>query len=370
MKLLGKRVLVKKPARKESAIELSDADKAAIDAAKGMTDAEIENAFALGIVTVKAFNHDFVKVVFNEKILQLKKSGLLRYEESNVSFADVGGHAGLKRWALSRKPAYSQMARDYKLPLPKGILLASVPGAGKTLIGKALASEFECPLFICDIGALFDSLVGNTEKNMRELIATIESLGRCVLVLDEVEKSLNNNAVAGQGDSGVSSRIFGTFLTWLNDRTCPAFIIATSNDHTALPPALIRKGRFDQLFWMDLPSLEERVEICSVVIRKYDRNPDDFDVKGFARGAFNFTGAEIEEAFKDAMFKAFSTGKEVHDEHIKQTLAESIPFAVSHKEDLERMRSKAAGKLVMVSDEGNPVTEVEQTMRRLSIDIQ
>ncbi len=185
----------------------------------------------------------------------------------------------------------------------------------------------------------------------------------------EIEKALSNSAVSGQGDSGVSSRIFGTFLSWLNDRTNPAFIVATTNNHTLLPPALIRKGRFDQLFWLDLPSAEERKEIFTVVIKKYGRDPKNFSLKTFVKGSEDFTGAEIEEVFKEALYTAFNAGEEVNDSHVQDVLAEFIPFATSHEYDLQTMRSQAQGKLVMVTSEGDPIADVQKNMRKLSIAI-
>ena len=361
----GGRVAAEKP---ELPLTESVAE-AAVEAAKGMTHCEVENAFSLGIITAKEFNQEFVNAVFQEKIAQLKKGGLLTYMEPNVSFDNVGGMQGLKKWLTARKDGYSKEAREYNLPMPKGMLLASVPGTGKSLICKAIAKEFDCPLFALDIGSMFDSLVGNSEKNMREMIKTVESIGKCVILIDEIEKSLSNSAVSGGGDSGVSSRIFGTFLTWLNDRKNPAFIVATTNNHTALPPALIRKGRFDQLFWVDLPTAEERREIFNVVIKKYGRDPKDFSLKTLVNGAENFTGAEIEEVFKDALYKAFDNKEEVADNHVLEVLAEFIPFAVSHEEDLKMMRRQAQGKLVMVTSKGDPVADVQKTMRKLSIAI-
>jgi len=341
----------------------------AIAAAKGMTHQEVENAFAMAYISTKRFNQAFVEAVFQEKIAQLKKNGLLTYMEPNVSFDNVGGMSGLKKWLLARKNAYSKEAKEYKLPMPKGILLASVPGSGKSLIAKAIAKEFDCPLFALDIGSMFDSLVGNSEKNMREMIKTVESIGKCVILIDEIEKSLSNNAVSGGGDSGTSSRIFGTFLTWLNDRTNPAFIVATTNNHTILPSALIRKGRFDQLFWLDLPTAEERKDIFNVVIKKYGRDPKDFNLKSLVGGAENFTGAEIEEVFKDALFRAFESKEEVSDQHIQDVLVDFIPFAVSHEDDLNVMRRQAQGKLTMVSGKGDPIADVQKNMRKLSIAI-
>jgi SpoVK/Ycf46/Vps4 family AAA+-type ATPase len=190
-----------------------------------------------------------------------------------------------------------------------------------------------------------------------------------VILIDEIEKSLSNSAVSGSGDSGVSSRIFGTFLSWLNDRTNPAFIVATTNNHTLLPAALIRKGRFDQLFWVDLPTADERKEIFNVVIKKYNRDPKNFSIKTLVTGSDNFTGAEIEEVFKDALYKAFDAGEEINDSHVTEVLAEFIPFAVSHEEDLKVMRRQAQGKLVMVTSKGDPIADVQKNMRKLSIAI-
>lgn len=343
--------------------------EAAVEAARGMTSIEAENAFASAWAEIGKFNSTFVEAVFKEKIAQLKKNGLLTYMEPNISFDNVGGMQGLKNWLTTRKKAYAKEARAYNLPLPKGMLLASVPGTGKSLICKAIAKEFDCPLFALDIGSVFDSLVGNSEKNMREIIKTVESIGKCVILIDEIEKSLSNNAVSGSGDSGVSSRIFGTFLSWLNDRTNPAFIVATTNNHTLLPAALIRKGRFDQLFWVDLPTADERKEIFNVVIKKYNRDPKDFSIKTLVAGSDNFTGAEIEEVFKDALYKAFDAGEEINDGHVTEVLSEFIPFAVSHEEDLKIMRRQAQGKLVMVTSKGDPIADVQKNMRKLSIAI-
>jgi hypothetical protein len=343
--------------------------EAAVEAAKGMTHLEVENAFALAYITAKKFDNNFVEAVFQEKIAQLKKNGLLTYMEPNISFDNVGGMQGLKTWLTARKKAYSKDAREYNLPMPKGMLLASVPGTGKSLICKAIAKEFDCPLFALDIGSIFDSLVGNSEKNMREMIKVVESIGKCVLLVDEIEKSLSNNAVSGGGDSGVSSRIFGTFLSWLNDRKNPAFIVATTNDHTKLPAALIRKGRFDQLFWVDLPTSEERKEIFNVVIKKYNRDPRNFSINTLVSGSKDFTGAEIEEVFKDALYKAYDLDQEVNDRHVTEVLSEFIPFAVSHEEELKVMRRQAQGKLVMVTSKGDPIADVQKNMRKLSIAI-
>jgi AAA+ superfamily predicted ATPase len=338
----------------------------AVQAAKGMTFSEIENTFALAAISAKGFNQAFVESVFDEKITQFKKNGLLTYIPSDIGFDAVGGLSGLKTWLRGRKKAYTKGASDYGLPLPKGCLFCSVPGVGKTMLAKATAKEFDCPLFSFDIGNIFDSHVGNSERNMREAIKTIESIGKCVILIDEIEKALSENAVSGRGDTGVSSRIYGTFLSWLNDRTNPAFIIATSNNHTILPTPLIRKGRFDQLFWIDLPTEEERMEIFNVVIKKYKRRPEDFDLFSLKSETEDYTGAEIEELFKSALFNAYNEQEEITDRHILAEAELFIPFAKSHVEDLETMRMQAQGKLVMLSETGE-AEKVEDGVRRLRI---
>ena len=166
-------------------LEIEEAvSESAVEAAKGMTYFEVENAFSLALITARKFDNNFVESVFQEKIAQLKKNGLLTYMEPNISFDNVGGMQGLKKWLTARKNAYSKDAREYYLPMPKGMLLASVPGTGKSLICKAIAKEFDCPLFALDIGSIFDSLVGNSERNMREMIKTVESIGKCVILID------------------------------------------------------------------------------------------------------------------------------------------------------------------------------------------
>ena len=342
--------------------------EAAIEAAKGMTYGEIENAFAMAYTTNKEFNQSFVSTVFDEKITQLKKNGLLTYIPADISFDNVGGLSGLKRWLRSRKKAYTQEAENFKLPLPKGCMFCSVPGVGKTMLAKATANEFDAPLFLFDMGNIFDSHVGNSERNMREVIKTIETIGKCVILIDEIEKAFSKDAVSGRGDTGVSSRIYGTFLTWLNDRKNPAFIIATSNNHTILPSPLIRKGRFDQLFWIDLPSAVEREEIFNVVITKYGRDIQNFTVSRFVDATEEFTGAEIEDVVKSALFRAFDNENELSDKEIMEEINEFIPFAKSHEDELHQMRSQARGKLVMLSEEGETQT-IDNAMRKLSIEL-
>jgi ATP-dependent 26S proteasome regulatory subunit len=331
----------------------------AIEAAKGMTDSEVENAFSLAIVRNKAFNIGFVKSVFKEKIQQVKKGGILTYLETNVTFDNVGGLDGVKSWMAARKGGFSKKAREYGLPFPKGVGLAGIAGCGKTLISKAIANELGFPLFQLDIGKLFSKWVGETEQNFAEMIKTVESIGRCVLQLDEVEKYLNTSAVSGAGDSGTGSRSFGSVLTWLSDRDSPAFIIATSNNHLILPVELIRKGRFDEWFWIDLPEQKEREDIFNVVIRKFKRDPEKFDISALATAADKFTGVEIDNVFKDAMFRAFNEGKEVNEDHVIKEIELVTPQAVINEDKINAMRNQVEGRLRVASTFANPAELVK-----------
>lgn len=317
----------------------------AINSAKGMTDSEVENAFALAIVENRAFNDGFVKSVFGEKIQQIKKGGMLNHIDTNIDFNNVGGLDGIKDWVRTRKNAFTKEARAYGLPFPKGLGLAGIAGCGKTLISKAIANEFKFPLYQLDLGSLFSKYVGETEGNFIQMTKTVDSIGRCVILIDEIEKYLNSGATSGAGDSGTSSRSFGTLLSWLSDRNNPAFVIFTSNNHLALPVELIRKGRFDELFWIDLPDNAERKDVLNVVIKRYNRDPKKFDIEQLVLESNEFTGAEIDNAFKDAMFAAFSDGKEVDQTYFVKELKAVNPQAKINEAAIEAMRAKVEGRL-------------------------
>ena len=339
--------------RKEK-LELNDEIRErSVEAAKGMTDSEVENAFSLAIVRNKVFDNEFVRSVFKEKIQQIKKGGILTYLETNVTFDNVGGLDGVKSWMAARKGGFSKKAREYGLPFPKGVGLAGIAGCGKTLISKAIANELGFPLFQLDIGKLFSKWVGETEQNFTEMIKTVESIGRCVLLVDEIEKYLNTSAVSGAGDSGTGSRSFGSLLTWFSDRDSPAFIIGTSNNHLILPVELIRKGRFDEWFWIDLPEQKEREDIFNVVIRKFKREPEKFDIYALAMSAEKFTGAEIDNVFKDAMFRAFNEGKEVNEDHVLEEIELVTPQAVINEDKINAMRNQVDGRLRVASTFAN-----------------
>ena len=342
-------------AKKNAEAEIpADVKTAAIEASKGLTFSEAHDAFALAIVENHGFNNNFVLSVFDEKVKQVKRHGLLNYIRPDQTFEHIGGLTGLKKWIRMRAKAYSQDARDYKLPYPKGVLLAGIPGCGKTMIAKATANEFGFPLFQLDVGSLFGKYVGESEENTRKVVETVDSIGRCVLFIDEIEKSLNRSATSGQGDSGTSSRAFATLLSWLSDHTSPVFVIGTSNDHTKLPTEFTRKGRFDDIFWLDVPSEAERQEIFKVVMAKFGRDAAKLGIKipKLAEKTDGFTGAEIEQIVVATMFSQFNEGKEITQTALLDEIATTQPLSITNKEEIENMRAKAADRLRVASDSG------------------
>ena len=339
-----------------------------VDAMKGSTASEAENITALALSRHKGFDKAFVKTAFSETIQNLKKSSLLTYLEPDVDFTNIGGLDGLKKWFGQRAKAFEPAAREYGLPAPKGVLLFGVAGCGKTLIAKAVSKEFNIPLFQLDIGSLFGSLVGSTEENFRKIISTVDSLGRCIVFIDEIEKAFNRDAVSGRGDTGTSSRAFGSFLTWLSERQSQAFVIGTSNNFTILPVEFMRKGRFDELFWIDLPNFDERKSILSVVIKKFKRDPRDFEIPQVSKMMEGFSGAEISEVVSAALFTAYcDDGREPTTEDLKSAVVDTIPQSETNGADLKKMREQAAGKLRVATSEGR-ASSFEKAMRKLNLE--
>lgn len=334
-------------------LELSDDVKTnLIISAKGLTANEAENAITIALVKHKEFNAAVVKEVFEEKVRQVQYSSNLTHVETGISFDQVGGMIGLKDWLKTRALAFSSEAKEYGLPKPRGILLAGVPGTGKSLIAKAIAQELGVPMFQADVGALFGKYVGETESNFRNMLSTVDSIGRCVLFIDEIEKGLSRQAVSGSGDTGTSSRAFGTLLTWLSDHTSEVFVVGTSNDFTILPPALIRKGRFDEVFWLDLPSATEREEVCAVQLKKYKRSPKEFDLKALAAATKGFSGSEIEQLIVATMYRCFPNNKDIDTEELVLEAKHIIPHSVTNQDALHDMRDQAKGKLRSVQEMG------------------
>ena len=280
--------------------------KKAADALSGLTLKEAENALMISVLKTKKLDLD---IIYNIKRKTICQDNLLEYYKSDESMDNVGGMQEFKDYARERSfSAYSEEAKEYGLPYPKGVLLFGVPGCGKSLAAKALANMWQVPLIKLDLSKLFASLVGETESNTRKALQMAEAMAPCVLWLDEVDKAISGTASSGKTDSGVTSRMFGSILTWLQEKDTPVYVIATANNIN-LPPEFLRKGRFDEIFFVDLPNLEERRAICEIQVRKHKGKLENFDIEKLADASEDYNGAEIEECVVSAMYRAWNDGK-------------------------------------------------------------
>ena len=313
-----------------------------VKASLGFTAAQAENVYARAIVTDRTFDEKDVPLILSEKKQIVRKSGFLEYYDLGAGMERVGGLENLKTWLKNRSHAFSDKAREYGLPEPKGLLLLGVQGCGKSLTAKAIAATWGLPLLRFDVGTVFGSFIGQTEENMRKALRMAEALSPAVLWLDEIEKAFAGSKGGGQTDAGVSARVFGTFLTWLQEKEKPVFVVATANSVTSLPPELLRKGRFDEIFFVDLPTREERETIFSIHLSKRGRDPSAFPLSALAERAEGFSGAEIEEAIVSAMYAAFPQGRDLQGSDIAMALEETVPLSVLLAEEIDGLRTWAA----------------------------
>lgn len=330
---------------KHVTIELDDAGRERLlQAALGLTLGEAENVFAKIIVKDQRLSADDVGEVFAQKQQIIRKSGLLDYYPASESFAHIGGLAVLKDWLNKRAVAFGSEARDFGLPSPKGILLLGVQGCGKSLCAKSVASHWQLPLLRFDMGRMFGSLVGSSEENIRRAIAVAESVAPAILWVDEIDKAFAGTQSSGGSDGGTAARVFGTFLTWLSEKSAPVFVVATANDISQLPPELLRKGRFDEIFFVDLPSPEERAEVFRIHLAKRGRDPERYDIPPMVEASRDFSGAEVEEAISSALYDAFYAREELSTSHVLSVLAETVPLARTMDEQIGQLRSWADGR--------------------------
>ncbi|HEX9745656.1 MAG TPA: AAA family ATPase [bacterium] len=312
-----------------------------IQAALGLTAVEAENAFSRVLVSKGRLSEEDISDILAEKKQIVRKSGLLDYYEPEDEFHHVGGLKLLKNWLLKRGSAFSDDARTYGLPEPRGILLVGVQGCGKSLTAKAISNLWKLPLLRLDLGRLFSSLVGSSEENARRAMLVAESLAPCVLWIDEIEKGLSGLDSSSSSDAGTTSRVFGYFITWLQEKKRPVFVIATANEIDALPPELMRKGRFDEIFFVDLPNPKERYEIFKIHLDRFNRDHQTYDIPALTTASMNFSGAEIREAIIAAMYDAFAEQREFTSDDILRNLRETIPISRTMAEKIEELRSWA-----------------------------
>src|SRR3989454_2133591 len=330
---------------KQVKIDLDEAGRERLlQAALGLTLSEAENVFAKIIVKDERLSGEDVYEVFAEKQQIIRKSGLLEYYATNETFSHVGGLAVLKDWLQKRAVAFTDEARAFGLPAPKGILMLGVQGCGKSLCAKAVSCLWQLPLLRFDMGRMFGSLVGSSEDNVRRAIAVAESVAPTILWVDEIDKAFAGTQGSGVSDGGTTARVFGTFLTWLSEKTAPVFVVATANDISQLPPELLRKGRLDEIFFVDLPTKEESKEIFGIHLAKRGRDPQPFDLDSLVACSENFSGAEIEQAVISALYDAFYARHELTTPHILEALRETVPLAKTMDEQINRFRAWAVGR--------------------------
>ena len=311
-----------------------------VEAALGLTADEAEGVFAKSLVqTGGGFDID---VILSEKERIVRKSGVLEFFRTQEKMENIGGLDLLKNWLRKRQSAFSEEARQFGLPRPKGILMIGIPGGGKSLTAKAVGAAWRLPLLRLDVGKIFAGIVGSSEENMRRAIQMAEAVAPSILWVDELEKGFSGTGSSNNSDAGTAARVFGSFITWLQEKTSPVFVIATANNVDELPPEMMRKGRFDEIFFVDLPTLPERREIASIHLKRRGRDPGQFNLDLIAEKGEGMTGAEIEQAIVSALFDEYDrAGKSgvLTTEGVLHSLQETVPLSRTMKEKIAALRN-------------------------------
>jgi len=317
---------------------------------RGLTEEEAERAASQAIVTRYGITAETVTDVLQAKKELLRHSGMLEFIDVSETLGSVGGLDNIKRWLAQRRGTWEDPAREFGLEPPRGAIILGVQGCGKSMCARAIAGEWKLPLVKFDTAAIFDKYIGETEKRIQKVFRVGEGLAPCVFWIDELEKIF-----AGSGpdsasvDAGVSSRILAAFLSWMQDRKAPVFVAATCNNVSALPPELIRKGRFDELFFVDLPNQSERKQIFAIHLKRRKRNPAEFDLDQVAAAAGGYSGAEIEAAVQTALYAAFSSKQTVSTQGLLDALKATVPLSVTRSEEIQELRAWASQRAVPAS---------------------
>ncbi len=313
-----------------------------VKAALGLTLDEAEKVYRKAVVKEGRLTESEVDVVLSEKKQLIRRNGILEYIEETETIHDVGGLEELKRWLLQRSEAFTEKARAYGLPQPKGMLILGVPGCGKSLIAKTTARLWGLPLLRLDMGRVYDgSTVGKSEANLRAALRTAESLSPVILFIDELDKAFAGSAGSSDSDGGTSSRIFGSFLTWMQEKQSPVFVMATANRIEKLPGEFLRKGRFDEIFFVDLPNAVERKEIFRIHLKKRRNDIARFDLAQLAAACDGFSGAEIEQALIAAMYESFAQQREFTQLDILAATKATQPLSRTMTEQVAALREWA-----------------------------
>lgn len=331
--------------RRPVAVDLSSDDVAELlRALHGLTFFEVEKIISRAVIEDGRLDRADLDTVLEAKRRIIERSGLLEYFPHAERMKDIGGLTYLKDWLRKRYGAFAdpERARRYGLTPPRGLLLLGVQGCGKSLTSKAIAAEWRLPLIRLDPGNLYEKFFGESERNLRRAIRIAESMAPCVLWVDEIEKAFGR----GDNDGGTSNRIFGTFLSWLQEKKESVFVVATANDISTLPPELLRKGRFDEIFFVDLPNEGTRAQIFEVHLQRRGREPARFDLPALAAATDGFSGAEIEQVVVSALFGAFSTDGEIDTEALLAEVEATRPLSVTMREKIQQLRAWAHDRAV------------------------
>jgi hypothetical protein len=312
---------------------------------RGLTRRQAERIIIDTVAEDRCFDDNDINSVIASKRGMIQRGGLLEYVETPLDLSEIGGMSYLKKWLNQRKGAFSSEAEQFGLQAPKGVLMLGVQGAGKSLCAKAIATAWHQPLLRMDPSALYASFIGESERNLRDALRQTEMMSPVVLWIDEIEKAFAS-AASRSADGGLSQRMFGTLLTWMQEHEAPVFVVATANDIGALPPELLRKGRFDEIFFVDLPSLKVRREIFTIHLRKRKRDPGKFDLGALARASVGYSGSEIEQAVVSALHEAYSEKSGLTTDLILSAIRNSPPISVTLAERVQSLRTWAEGRCV------------------------
>jgi SpoVK/Ycf46/Vps4 family AAA+-type ATPase len=311
---------------------------------------KIRRILTKSIAKYGGINYKTIRLIYNEKKILIDETKILEFCQPKQNFQDIGGNENLKNWLKYRKEAFSNKAKLYGLPSPRGLLLIGIQGTGKSLTAKAIANEWNIPLLKLDIGKIFAGIIGESESRIREMIKLAEALEPCVLWVDEIDKGFNEQARVGDG--GTSTRVFATFITWLSEKTSDVFIIATANNFYSLPLELIRKGRFDEIFFIGLPNKNERKKIFEVIIERFRKyNEKLFDFSNLSNNSVGFSGAEIEQAIIEGMYVAFNEKREFTETDIVIGLNSIIPLSKTHPDKLLENQNLALSGTIRIASQ-------------------
>ena len=316
---------------------------------QGLSLERIRLVFSKIIATYKTINESSISILLSEKKQIISQTEILEYSSVHEKFDNLGGLKNLKEWLQKRQPAFSSKASIYGLPTPRGLLLIGIQGTGKSLTAKAIANDWKLPLLKLDVGKLFGGIVGESESRLRQMISVTETISPCILWIDEIDKAFNNSE--NRGDGGTSNRVLGTFVSWLSEKTKPVFVIATANSIDYLPLEIIRKGRFDEIFFLDLPQRSEREEIFKIHLQQF--RPESwkkFNYRELAQITDSFSGAEIRQSIIEAMYQAFSEKREFTTNDIKNAISDSIPLANIENDQMLKLKKWAtSGRIRLAS---------------------